>query len=109
ACVAAGAEVLDSTLVGRWIEHRNEASARAALISRGYVVATMEIAARWRDLPTIYARATKAIRAVGGTLVASAHLSHSYPDGAGLYLTFAGQTDPDDPDADYRAPLEPAS
>ncbi|HMF83469.1 MAG TPA: FAD-binding oxidoreductase [Acidimicrobiia bacterium] len=102
-CVDAGAEVLDSNLVGRWIEHRNDVSALAALISRGYVVDTMEIAARWRDLPTIYARATKAIRAVGGTLVASAHLSHSYPDGACLYFTFAGQTDPDDRETYYRA------
>jgi alkyldihydroxyacetonephosphate synthase len=102
-CVDAGAEVLDQELVGRWLEHRNDVSALEALISRGYVVDTMEIAARWRDLPTIYAEATQAIRTVGGTLVASAHLSHSYPDGACLYFTFAGQTDPDGREAYYRA------
>jgi alkyldihydroxyacetonephosphate synthase len=102
-CVDAGAEVLDNGLVGRWLEHRNDVSALEALISRGYVVDTMEIAARWRDLPEIYADATRAIQAVGGTLVASAHLSHSYPDGACLYFTFAGQTEPDEREAYYRS------
>ena len=102
-CVDAGAEVLDRELVGRWLEHRNDVSALEALISRGYVVDTMEIAARWRDLPTIYAEATQAIQAVEGSLVASAHLSHSYPDGACLYFTFAGQTDPDERESYYRA------
>ena len=102
-CVDAGAEVLDREIVGRWLEHRNDVSALEALISRGYVVDTMEIAARWRDLPTIYGEATQAIQAVNGTLVASGHLSHSYPDGACLYFTFAGQTDPDDREAYYRA------
>jgi alkyldihydroxyacetonephosphate synthase len=102
-CVDAGAEILDTELVGRWLEHRNDVSALEALISRGYVVDTMEVAARWRDLPGMYAEATQGIQAVGGTLAASAHLSHSYPDGACLYFTFAGQTDPDRREAYYRA------
>jgi alkyldihydroxyacetonephosphate synthase len=102
-CVDAGAEILDNEIVGRWLEHRNDVSALEALISRGYVVDTMEVAGRWRDLPTMYAEATQAIQAVGGTLVASAHLSHSYPDGVCLYFTFAGQTEPDRREAYYRA------
>jgi alkyldihydroxyacetonephosphate synthase len=102
-CVDAGAERLEDELVGRWLEHRNDVSALEALISRGYVVDTMEIAARWRDLPKLYAEATQAIQAVGGTLAASAHLSHSYPDGACLYFTFAGQIEPDGREAYYGA------
>jgi alkyldihydroxyacetonephosphate synthase len=102
-CVDAGAERLDDDLVGRWVEHRNDVSALEALISRGYVVDTMEVAGRWRDLPKMYADATLAIQAVGGTLAASAHLSHSYPDGACLYFTFAGQVEPDGREAFYRA------
>jgi alkyldihydroxyacetonephosphate synthase len=88
-CLDAGAEMLDAALV--------------ALISRGYVVDTMEVAARWAALPKLYAEATAAIQAVSGTLVASAHLSHSYPDGACLYSTFAGQPQPDSREAYYRA------
>jgi alkyldihydroxyacetonephosphate synthase len=37
------------------------------------------------------------------TLVASAHLSHSYSDGACLYFTFAGQPEADGREAYYRA------
>ena len=51
----------------------------------------------------MYAEATQAIQAVDGTLAASAHLSHSYPDGACLYFTFAGQIEPDGREAYYRA------
>jgi alkyldihydroxyacetonephosphate synthase len=63
----------------------------------------MEIAARWRDLPSIYDAATTALREVPGTAVASAHQSHSYGDGACLYFTFAGQTEPAEREAYYRA------
>jgi alkyldihydroxyacetonephosphate synthase len=102
-CVDAGAEVLDAELVGRWLEHRNDVAALEALISRGYVVDTMEVAGRWAALPKMYAEATAALQAVGGTLVASAHLSHSYPDGACLYFTFAGKSEPEGREAYYRA------
>ena len=90
-------------LVGRWLDHRNDVSALEPLVTRGYVVDTMEIAARWRDLPAIYAAATRAIRAVEHTLVASAHQSHAYADGACLYFTFAGQPPLDERDNYYRA------
>jgi alkyldihydroxyacetonephosphate synthase len=99
----AAAEPLPDELVERWLGHRNDVSALEALITRGYVVDTMEIAARWRDLPGIYAAATEAIRGVEHTMVASAHQSHSYPDGACLYFTFAGQPPPDGREAYYRA------
>ena len=55
-CARADATRSTSTLVGRWFEHRNDVSALEALISRGFVVDTMEIAASWRALPEVYAR-----------------------------------------------------
>ena len=63
----------------------------------------MEVTARWRDCATVYERAIGAIKSVQGTLVASAHLSHSYVDGACLYFTFAGAPEPPQRDAYYRA------
>ena len=94
---------LDAALVDRWLEHRNDVSALEALIQRGFVVDTMEIAARWRDLPAIYDAATAALLSVPGTAVASAHQSHSYADGACLYFTFAGQPAATEREAYYRA------
>lgn len=94
---------LAAELVARWLEHRNDVSSLEALIRRGVVVDTMEIAGCWRDLPAIYEAATSALRDVPGTMVASAHQSHSYRDGACLYFTFAGQVDPQGREAYYRA------
>ena len=99
----ADGRLLDVGLVEQWMGHRNDVSALEALITRGYVVDTMEVAASWRALPDVYERATDAIRAVAGTMVASAHQSHSYTDGACLYFTFAGKPDPADREAYYRA------
>jgi alkyldihydroxyacetonephosphate synthase len=99
----ADAERLDDGLVDRWMEHRNDVSALEALISRGYVVDTMEISAPWRALPAIYDATCTAIRSVDHTLVASAHQSHSYPDGACLYFTFAGQPPAGEREHYYRA------
>jgi alkyldihydroxyacetonephosphate synthase len=99
----AAAEPLDDGLLDRWLEHRNDVSALEALTRRGIVVDTMEIAGRWRDLPRIYERTREAILAVPGAMVASAHQSHSYLDGACLYFTFAGNPGDAPPDDLYRA------
>lgn len=87
----AGGEPADDTLVGQWLEHRNDVSALAPLVRGGIVVDTIEIAARWAALPAVYRRAVAALHAVEGTMAASAHQSHAYTDGACLYFTFAGR------------------
>jgi alkyldihydroxyacetonephosphate synthase len=99
----AAAEPLDSALVRRWFEHRNDVSALERNVRRGFVVDTMEIAARWRDCPTVFNRTIAALEGVDGTLVASAHLSHSYVDGACIYFTFAGAPPADQRDVYYRS------
>jgi alkyldihydroxyacetonephosphate synthase len=93
---------LDTALVGRWLEHRNDVSALEALTQRGFVVDTMEVAARWAALPRIYEEAVKAISGVEHAIVATAHQSHAYTDGACLYFTFAGKPPEEDKDRFYR-------
>jgi alkyldihydroxyacetonephosphate synthase len=100
-CKDAG--LADVALVERWLGHRNDVSALEALISRGFVVDTMEVSAPWNLLPAIYERTVVALKSVEGTIAASAHQSHSYPDGGCLYFTFAGKTEADDREAYYRA------
>jgi alkyldihydroxyacetonephosphate synthase len=102
-CGDAGAADLDAALVDRWMAHRNDVAALEALISKGFVVDTMEVAGPWRALPAMYDAAVGALLEVEGTLAASAHCSHSYTDGACIYLTFAGRVEPDDRDRYYRA------
>jgi len=96
-----GAEPMDAALVEQWMGHRNDVAALESLISRGFVVDTMEIAGRWADLLSIYDKTVAALQAVPGTLAASAHQSHSYIDGGCLYFTFAGKVEPDDRDRFY--------
>ena len=93
----------DVAHVAHWLGHRNDVAALEALITRGYVVDTMEVVGRWRDLPAIYAATTAALGGVEGTVSASAHQSHSYTDGGCLYFTFAAKVEPDDRDRYYRA------
>jgi alkyldihydroxyacetonephosphate synthase len=102
-CAEAHASAEDDRHVDHWMTRRNDVAALEALIARGYVVDTMEVAGRWRDLPAIYDATIEALLGVQGTLAASAHQSHSYPDGACLYFTFAGQVEPDDRSAYHRA------
>jgi alkyldihydroxyacetonephosphate synthase len=102
-CARFGAPAMDVDLVGRWLEHRNDVSALEALISRGYVVDTMEVSGSWRVLPEVYSRTIDAISGVEHTLAASAHQSHSYTDGACLYFTFAGKPPEDERERYYRA------
>ena len=99
---AAGEPLDGEAIVGQWVEHRNDVSALEALINKGYVVDTMEVAGSWADLPAIHAGATAAISGVEGTLVASCHQSHAYTDGACLYFTFAAKVEPDQRERYYR-------
>ena len=87
----ADARRLDDDLVERWWEHRNDVRALEALVSRGFMVDTLELSARWSDVPTLYVQVRDAIASVPGIAASTAHLSHSYPDSACLYFTFAGR------------------
>src|SRR3954451_21754542 len=102
-CIAASADVADVAFVEQWLGHRTDVSALEALISRGLVVDTMEIAASWRALPEVYTSTIEAIRNVEHTASASAHQSHSYPDGGCLYFTFAGRPPAEERESYYRA------
>jgi alkyldihydroxyacetonephosphate synthase len=101
ACVA-GTNA-DPDLVDKWLAHRNDTSALQALTRKGFVVDTMEIAAPWSRLEEIYSATCAAFAEVPTSRVASAHLSHSYPDGACLYFSFAASPDPDNVESTYVA------
>ena len=93
----AGATPLSTAPVDHWFETRNDVSALGRVVEMGVVVDTIEVSASWAQLPGLYEHAVQGVRALEGTLTASAHLSHAYLDGGCLYFTFAGiGSDPDD-------------
>ncbi|MEO6124583.1 MAG: FAD-binding oxidoreductase [Ilumatobacteraceae bacterium] len=90
-------------LLERWIHHRNDTTALQALTRKGFVVDTMEIAGPWAQLPTIFDAVREAMLAVPHARSATSHLSHSYPDGACLYFTFAATPPADEVESTYVA------
>ena len=109
-----GVERLDEGVAQRWVGHRNDVSALPAVVKAGVVVDTIELAAPWSALDALYEQTCEALLGVDGALVASAHCSHSYLDGACLYFTFAGRAGgdgdadatPEAKDAFYRASVD---
>jgi alkyldihydroxyacetonephosphate synthase len=98
----AGAARLDDALVDRWLAERNDTSALAPLWRAGIVVDTVEVAARWSVLPALCDDVRAALREITGTIAASVHESHAYPDGACVYFTFAGRR-PEEAELDVAA------
>jgi alkyldihydroxyacetonephosphate synthase len=88
---ASGANPLPHDLVERWLGHRNDVSALAPLWRAGIVVDTAEVSGPWSALPGLFDHVVSALKEIDGTLAASAHQSHAYPDGACLYFTFGGR------------------
>lgn len=82
---------LDDSLVQRWLDRRSDVDDLERVSRLGLIADTIEIAARWSALPAIYQDVIAGLSAIDGTLVASAHQSHAYPDGGCLYFSFAGR------------------
>jgi alkyldihydroxyacetonephosphate synthase len=85
------AENLPGELPHRWLEHRNQVPPLESLVRAGIVADTVEVAASWKSLPSIYGNAVTRLKSIDGTVAASAHQSHAYTDGGCLYFTFAGR------------------
>ncbi len=91
----------DESLVGRWLERRNDVSALAPLWEGGLVVDTIEVAAPWSLLAALHENVARVLRECAGMIAVSVHQSHAYLDGACLYFTFAAKPENDAP-AFYR-------
>lgn len=98
----------------RWLDRRFDTPGLlASLQAPAGIADALEVSARWRDLPGLYADMRRAmitaIRAEGGTGQVYGHLSHAYPDGGNLYMIVratAGSSDAVAPM--YRSILEAA-
>jgi alkyldihydroxyacetonephosphate synthase len=88
---AHGAVNAPTDRVDHWLAHRNDTSGLQALTLKGFVIDTMEVAAPWSKMDQVYTQVCAAVSAVQGARSVSAHVSHSYLDGACIYFTFVGQ------------------
>ena len=85
-----GGERLGEGPVERWLAHRDDTYDTDELARQGIFGDTIEMAAGWSSLPALYQAVLAAVAGVEGTVWTSGHLSHSYGDGACLYVTIAG-------------------
>ena len=88
-----GGEWLGEAPARDWLAHRYSVSYRQApIFAHGAFVDTMEVAASWSNLGALYDGVR---RALGPSVLVTAHLSHAYPDGCCIYFSFAGSAAPE--------------
>ena len=85
-----------------WTHHRFAAPyLRDRLLDAGVLVETLETAATWTTLPTVYAAVRRALRDAltgpGRRPLVMTHVSHGYATGASLYVTVLADRDDDLP------------
>ena len=107
---SAGAMAIGRGAGEKWLAHRYAGPhLRDDLLDRGVLVETLETAASWSSLDTVYRAVGDALRgALPGALV-GCHVSHLYATGASLYFTVIGAQDRDDPVAQWRVAKDAAS
>src|SRR4051794_26513308 len=93
-----GAIRLGSRVGESWKSHRFAAPyLRDRLMDGGLLVETLETAATWTALPTVYDSVRRALRESltrnGRRPLIMSHLSHGYPTGASLYVTVLADRD----------------
>jgi alkyldihydroxyacetonephosphate synthase len=81
-----------------WKKHRFQAPyLRDTLLDAGLMVETLETAATWSALPTVYDAVRRALREsltrAGRRPLVMSHVSHGYPTGASLYVTVVADRD----------------
>jgi alkyldihydroxyacetonephosphate synthase len=96
ACASCDGEAQGPEPVKHWLEERNRVPSFESFVERGLVVDTIEVAATWEHIAGVYRAVVGALRALPQVLVASAHSSHSYPQGTNLYFSFAARPEPEE-------------
>jgi len=76
--------------VEHWLKTRFDVKEASEFAPLGVVFDTIEVSSRWSNAVRLYENVRKAMMNVNGTLFASAHASHFYPQGVCFYFTFAG-------------------
>jgi alkyldihydroxyacetonephosphate synthase len=97
-----GAIRLGHRVAESWKSHRFAAPyLRDRLMDAGLLVETLETAATWTALPTVYDTVRRALRESlgrdGRRPLIMSHVSHGYPTGASLYVTVLADRDDDLP------------
>jgi alkyldihydroxyacetonephosphate synthase len=76
--------------VEHWFETRFKVTETSSSPQYKLTIDTIEVAASWDGAPKIYKRVKEAIKELKGVVLFTAHVSHFYPNGVGMYFSFGG-------------------
>ena len=76
--------------VEHWFETRFRVTETSSMPPYKIVFDTLEISSLWESAATIYHSVLESMNKVKGMLMITAHVSHFYPNGVGIYFTFGG-------------------
>ncbi len=85
-----GGEPKGEDPVDIWLEKRFDIGLGPVVMQQGAVVDTIEVVSLFKDAANLYEDMIASMNAVKGAVMISGHFSHFYPEGACLYMTFAG-------------------
>ena len=89
-CTGKGGAPCGEEPVHHWLDTRFNVKEISEFAPRDVVFDTIEVSVGWDRAQALYDSMTSAMRSVEGVILASAHASHFYPQGACLYFTFGG-------------------
>ena len=78
--------------VEHWFETRFKITETSSMPVYKLVFDTIEVASLWENAAKLYHSVLEATSKVKGNLLITAHVSHFYPNGIGIYFTFGGVT-----------------
>jgi alkyldihydroxyacetonephosphate synthase len=76
--------------VNHWIESRFRVTETSSMPPYKIVFDTIEVASMWDNAAKVYHSVLKSVNELKGILMITAHVSHFYPNGVGLYFSFGG-------------------
>ncbi|MFX1298633.1 MAG: FAD-binding oxidoreductase [Promethearchaeota archaeon] len=76
--------------VEHWFETRFRVTETSMLPTYKIVFDTLEVASLWENASDIYHSVLESMDKVKGNLIITAHISHFYPNGVGMYFSFGG-------------------
>jgi alkyldihydroxyacetonephosphate synthase len=83
-----GGKAVGAEPAAHWLEARNTVPTWNFFLDREMLADTIEVAATWGRIETVYEEVVRALAGAPGVIVASGHSSHGYAQGTNIYFTF---------------------
>ena len=87
--------------VEHWFETRFRVTETSAMPPYKIVFDTIEVASLWENASDVYHSVLESMKELQGVIMITAHVSHFYPSGVGIYFSFGGAPPKEQTDFEY--------